>query len=507
VNLASLIEEHPSDAPALFDRGRWWSWGEVRRSTASVAAGLVELGVEPAERVAIAWPTSADFVFAYLGVLAAGAVAVPLNPNSPSAEIEGELSSVEPRVVIAGGGASAACRDAVSRARGAKPETVLDEAGEGDRRWGDLLTDGAAVARRGGGFVLERSDDDLAVLLFTSGTAGAPRAAMLSHRNLVSNIRQMLSVPGIFGADDVGLGAVPMFHVFGLNVVLGMTLATGASLVLEERFDPSASLELVRSLGVTTLVGVPTMFGSWVDLRTDGGGDRSLGKVRRAIAGAAALPVEVAQSFETTYGIPVWQGYGLTEASPAVSSYQGNGAPRPGSVGRPLPGVELRIVDDNGEEALQGDPGEIWVRGPNVFAGYWRDPEATAEVLTADGWLRTGDVGILSEDAELYVVDRKKDLVIVSGFNVYPAEVEKVIAGLEGVAGVVVVGRADPVTGESVEAVVLREPGSSVTEQDVRSRCGSQLARYKCPATVRFVDELPTGLAGKALRRAVRGQA
>ena len=227
--------------------------------------------------------------------------------------------------------------------------------------------------------------------------------------------------------------------------------------------------------------------------------------VRRAVSGAAALEPEVARRFEECFGVPVWQGYGLTEASPAVATSLGTGRNRPGSVGRPLPGVEVRLVDEDGDDVLAGDPGEIWVRGPNVFAGYWRDSEATAAVRSTDGWLRTGDIGVVGDEGDLFVVDRQKDLVIVSGFNVYPAEVERVLAEMEGVAEVVVLGRPDPDTGEAVEAVVVAEPGAVLTEEDVRAHCLARLARYKCPTSVRFVPELPRGLAGKALRRALRG--
>jgi long-chain acyl-CoA synthetase len=444
-----------------------------------VAAGLTGLGVRPGDRVALAWPTSAEFVAGYLGTLAAGAVAVPMNPNSPATELSGELQGVAPSVVLAGGSAPALAGEVLRE--------LPPPRGEGDLP------------------VVERADGDLAVLLYTSGTAGAPRAAMLTHGNLQANLRQMLALPGeIARPDDVGLAAVPLFHVFGLNVALGLTLATGGALVLEERFDPAASLTLVRDLGVTSLLGAPAMFAAWADLV--GADGASMRGVRRAISGAAALAPEVAANFEARYGIPLWQGYGLTEASPAVSTSLGTGRNRPGSVGRPLPGVDVRIVDDGGADVLTGDPGEIWVRGPNVFAGYWQDPAATAEVLTPEGWLRTGDVGVLGEDGDLYVVDRRKDLVIVSGFNVFPAEVERVVRALPGVADAVVVGRPDPVTGESIELVVVAEPKGAVTEDQVRDACAASLARYKCPSTVRFVAELPRGLVGKALRRVLREQ-
>jgi long-chain acyl-CoA synthetase len=352
-----------------------------------------------------------------------------------------------------------------------------------------------------------RQEADLAVLLFTSGTAGDPKAAMLTHGSMTANLRQMLAIPEILRVDDVGLVAIPLFHVFGLNVALGLSFATGAALVLDTRFDAAASLSQVRDLGVTTLVGVPTMFAAWADAPgDDNGGPSPLAGVRRAISGAAALDPDVAQRFERRYGIGIWQGYGLTEASPAVSTSLGTGRNRPGSVGRPLPGIEVRLVDEADEPVLEGDPGEIWVRGPNVFAGYWRDRSATAQVLTDDGWLRTGDIGVIGDDGDLFVVDRSKDLVIVSGFNVFPAEVERVVASVPGVAEAVVIGRPDAETGESVEAVVVSDPGASVTEELVRAYCTANLARYKCPTSIRFVNELPHGLVGKALRRALRDQ-
>ena len=487
MNLAALVTEHPADSRALHDGTSWTTWGELRRMAYGVTGALPGLGVAPGDRVGIALPTSVPFVAAYLGVLAAGAVAVPLNPTSPEAELRGEIGTVEPKVVVVDAQAATAL------AGGAGPGVAVVHELPGPAGDGEL-----PVAARG--------DDELAVLLFTSGTAGAPRAAMLSHGNLQANLRQMLALPGeIARRDDVGLAAVPLFHVFGLNVALGLTLATGGALVLEERFDPSLSLSLVRDLGVTLLLGAPAMFAAWADL-LDAEGTTAMRAVRHAISGAAALSGDVAARFEARYGVPLWQGYGLTEASPAVSTSLGTGRNRPGSVGRALPGVELRVVDDTGADALQGDPGEIWVRGPNVFHGYWRDPDATAEVLTPDRWLRTGDIGVVGEDADLYVVDRRKDLVIVSGFNVYPAEVERVARAVPGVADAVVVGRPDPVTGEAVELVVVALPGAEVTEDEVRGACRASLARYKCPTAVRFVPELPRGFTGKALRRVLREQ-
>jgi len=519
VNLAALVEGHPAERRALYDRGSWHSWGEIRRQAAAAAGGLVRMGVGPGDRVAISWPTSVDFVVAYLAVLAAGGVAVPLNPNSPVAELVRELEVVTPTVLLAGGAVAEnapALADALSPPPlFVLPAAVVPPTGGGPvASWEELSAAtalGAAGAGDGGDAalaVVERGEDEIAVLLFTSGTSGAAKAAMLTHGNLGANLRQMLALPGeIVRADDISLAAVPLFHVFGLNVALGLSLASGAALVLEERFDARESLALVGELGVTNLLGVPTMFAAWLALAgadPDVAARAPLAGVRRAVSGAAALPGEVSAAFESTFGVPVWQGYGLTEASPAVSTSLGTGRNRAGSVGLPLPGVSVRLVDEAEQDVLAGDPGEIWVKGPNVFAGYFGDPEGSAEVLTPAGWLRTGDIGVMGEEGDLFVVDRSKDLVIVSGFNVYPAEVEKAVATLAGVAEAVVVGRPDPETGEAVDVVIVVAPGAVVSEEEVRAHCGTRLARYKCPTRVRFVSELPRGLAGKALRRALR---
>ena len=471
-----------------------------------MALGLSDLGIEPGDRVALAWPTAVEFVIGYLGVLAAGAVAIPLNPVSPAAELEREIEFVEPAAIIC----AAECAGPIAtfaqrllsagrlitpaRAKSAQEPTASSVDWESlfEGPTGDPLLS-----------AVDRTDDDPAVMLFTSGTAGSPRVCVLTHGNLISNLHQMLAVPGrLLDEDDIGLAAVPFFHVFGLNVVLGLTFATGAGLVCEERFEPEAALQLVEDRGVTVVAGAPPMFADWADIPD--GRAASFSKVRLLLSGAAALSSDVASRFTSRFGLPIWEGYGLTEASPAVSTSVGLPAPRLGSVGRPLPGVEIRLVDDSGEDALSDDPGEIWVRGPNVFHGYWRDPKATAEILDSDGWLHTGDVGVLDAAGQLHVVDRLKDLIIVSGFNVIPAEVERILRGIDGVTDAVVIGTPHDRTGEAVEAVVVLAPGSDLTADQIVSHASRHLAHYKVPTKVRFTDELPHGLAGKALRRAVR---
>jgi long-chain acyl-CoA synthetase len=510
LNLASLIDPHPAASRALCGTEGWLTWGDVRKWTRSVASGLTNLGVGKGDRVAIAWPTSMEFVVAYLAVLATGAVVVPLNPDSPASEVERELNFVEPAVVICGGRCTETIAGLAASGGGSSfPKVVAASATETgttspveSRSWDQLLASNAGGDSELGLEAAECASTDPAVLMFTSGTSGSPRAAVLSHGNLIANLRQMLAVPGMLGKDDIGLAAVPLFHVFGLNVVMGLALATGAALVCEERFEPEASLRLVEDRGVTVVAGAPPMFADWAGLSD--GRRQGFASVRLLLSGAAPLAPEVEQHFTDKFGLLIRQGYGLTEASPGVATSVGIEAPSRGSVGRPLPGLSIRLVDDSGEDALSDDPGEIWVRGPNVFAGYLHDETSTRDVLDSEGWLRTGDVGVLDDAGELHVVDRLKDIIIVSGFNVIPAEVEQVVRGVEGVKEAVVVGRSDPRTGESVEAVVVTEPGAKVTEQQIIEFSGTHLAHYKIPAAVRFVETLPHGLTGKALRRVVR---
>jgi long-chain acyl-CoA synthetase len=341
------------------------------------------------------------------------------------------------------------------------------------------------------------------VLIFTAGTSGSPRAAKLTHGNLRANLEQMQQHPGrALQETDVSLGVLPLFHIFGLNVLLGLSLFVGAAVVLVERFDPASALDSIRDHGITLIAGAPPMFQAWANMT--GADPTAMTTVRLAISGAAPLPPEVAAAFESRYGKPIFEGYGLTEASPTVTSSVIGGVPKPGSIGVPLAGIEVRLVDEEGEDALLGDPGEIWVRGPNVFIGYWDQPEITARVLTEDGWLRTGDVAVVDDDGYLYIVDRVKDLIIVSGFNVYPAEVEEVLLEHPGIAEVAVVGMSHPHSGESVKAFVVQAEGHHLEEDQVIEFCAGRLARYKCPTKVTFLPELPHGLGGKLLRRALQ---
>ena len=497
MNLASIIEPHPAATVALISRGRQTTYGQLREQVAAMRGGLVGLGIQPGDRVAIICENIRAFVDAYLATLGIGAVAVPLNPTNPAPAIQRELAEVGAVAVVIGPAArsSWASVDRASVPTVAHVIVVDAEADsdDGSLRLDDLLASAPAP-------LVDVPADHLAALLFTSGTAGAPRAAMLTHGNLSSNLEQSRS-SGRFESSDVVFGVLPLHHIFGLNVMLGQTLAAGASIVLVHRFDPSTLIDTIEERGVTVVPGAPPL---WVALsQFSSAPPNAFAGVRLALTGASKMPEDAAAAFEARFGIPILEGYGLTEASPVVTTSAGIEV-RPGSVGRVLAGIEVRLVDAAGEDVLQDDAGEIWLRGPNVFAGYWRDPEATARVLTKDGWLRTGDMAVMDHDGYLFIVDRAKDLIIVSGFNVYPAEVEEVIADMAGVAEVAVIGVPHPHTGEAVKAYVVALPGVVLHEEQVIEHCLDELARYKCPTKVLFVDELPRGISGKLLRRVLR---
>lgn len=496
MNLATIIETHPADSCALISRGKPTTYGSLREQVAALRSGLVALGLQPGDRLAVISGNNRYFVVSYLAALGAGLVVVPLNPTNPATALARELDTVGARAVVVGPAGRQAFAG-IDRATIPSVEFVIG-AGfvpDGGLQLEELESDGVAP-------IVERQPEDLAVLIYTSGTAGAPRPAMLSHGNLYANIRQTLaSSEDVQRADDVVFGVLPLFHIFGLNVVLGVTLASGAAVLLIERFDPVSGLESIEKHAVSIISGPPTMWAAWVGV--PGVDVEMLASVRLAVSGAAKLPIEVAQAVEARFGLSLEEGYGLTEASPVVTSPTGTDAPF-GSIGIPVPGVELRIVDETGGDVLVGDAGEIWVRGPNVFAGYWNDPEATAAVLTEDGWLRTGDVAVVDDDGYLFLVDRVKDLIIVSGFNVFPAEVEAVLMEHPGVEGCAVVGVPHPYTGEAVKAYVAARPGVPLEEDDVIAFCAERLPSYKCPNKVWFVDEIPRGLTGKIIRHRLK---
>jgi long-chain acyl-CoA synthetase len=516
-NLADLLARAAAESPerpALVDArsGRRVTWAGLDAEATRVAQGLSAMGLVAGYRVMIALPNRVELVTAYFGALRARLVAVPVNPRSATGELVRMVADAGARVVVADATTVTTVRAAVAgledglvgadedlRSRTAVPRVVVTGAPAlpGETAYRDLLSDDARV------LPTPEDPEALAVLLYTSGTSGRPRAAMLSHRALVANVEQAAAVqPPMIHSDDVVLGVLPLFHVYGLNAVLGQVVRQRATLVLAEEFDAEGTLDLVEDEAVSVLPVAPPVFAYWKDVDDL---DGRLGSVRLVLSGSAPLSPELVEAFAARTGIAVHQGYGLTEAAPVVTSTLRSPRPKRGSVGAALPGISVRLVDESGHEPDGEDAGEIHVAGDNLFSGYWPDG---ADGPGADGWWPTGDVGFLDRDGDLFLVDRLKELVIVSGFNVYPVEVEEVIAELDAVEEAAVIGVADEATGEAVAAYVKQSPRSSLTADElveaVRDHCQARLARFKQPGTVTVVEELPHTVTGKVAKGRLR---
>jgi long-chain acyl-CoA synthetase len=323
---------------------------------------------------------------------------------------------------------------------------------------------------------------------------------MLTHGALRANIEMLLALtdPPAVADDDVVLVVLPMFHVYGLNTALGLAVAAGATCVLSDRFDPVESLQLITRWRVTTIAGAPAMYQAWC---ATPGLREAMSTVRMLSSGGSPLPVRVFESFAELTDLRIYEGYGMTETAPVVATTLVSGTPKAGSVGRPLPGLDVRLADEDGTEVDEGDPGEVWVRGPSVFTGYWPDAAGGPD---ADGWFRSGDVAYADEDGDLHLVDRRREVILVNGFNVYPREIELVIDDLEGVAEAAVVGVPDDATGEAVTALVVARRGATLTPEQIAAHCATRLARFKCPTTIRVVDALPHSATGKVAKGRLR---
>jgi long-chain acyl-CoA synthetase len=481
VNLANVIEGHPADSVAFVDGDQTMTYGELRESVAQRRRHLHQLGIVFGSVVTVAAGNEVSFAVSALAVLGLGGIVMPVNPLSPPPELQLRIDLVQSQLMLIGAvGATLLEHDFGVTSidmTAAVPDDLPD----------DLPDD------RG---VVDQSPGATAFYMLTSGVSGEPKVVVLTHANLSWIHEALDGNPEPMSAADVTLGCLPFAHIFGLNVVLLASLRAGSSIVLQRRFDVDESLRLVRKHRITMLTGAPPMWQRWAKADAP---DDSLATVRHAASGAAALPLGVFEAVRDRYGIEIAQGYGLTETSPIVTLGRGHPV-RPSSVGKVLEGVEVALVDGNGVPVDIGDEGEVVVRSPGVFQGYLNDAEMTDSVLTADGWFWTGDVGIFDEDGYLYLVDRIKDVVIVSGFNVFPAEVETVLMSHPDVTGAIVTGTADERTGETVVAHVA----GAVDEADLRAHVARQLSRHKCPREYHFLDELPIAPNGKPIRRALR---
>lgn len=506
--LRAAAESRP-DGPALVEtraKRRVLSWAEFDRAADSVARSLSAHGLVAGQRVALVMSNRIDLAVAYFGVLRGGLVAVPINPRSSAREIERMLVDSASRMVLCDGVGVDDVRAAASSAKVAMTIAVVD----GRPKTGELSFEDFLARGDGADPIAPVDPEALAVLIYTSGTSGQPRGAMLPHRALIANIEQVARLdPPPMTSDDVCLALLPLFHIYGLNAVLGQAVRQSSTTVLVDGFDPEAVLDLIVDEEITNVPIAPPVIAAWAgrpDLKT------KLKKVRTLTSGASPLDADLAAEFERSAGVSVDQGYGLTETAPVVATTLGyeraaGSLPKSGSVGRALPGIEIRIVEPSGDESGRGDPAEIAVRGANVFAGYWPDG---IDGPDDGGWYRTGDIGFLDEDEELILVDRLKELIIVSGFNVYPREVEEVIAEVDGVAQVAVVGVPDAETGEAVQAFVVSEataPEQSRLVERIHEVCERDLARFKWPKQVVVVQGLPYSVTGKVAKGRLRSLA
>ena len=480
MNLANVIEGHSDDRRALIDGEIVVTFGELRDRVSALRSQLASMGVGRGDSVALAAGNEVHFATGALAVLGLGGIVMPVNPQSPPAELRLRIDMVQPRLLLVG-------------EDGQGLLGIDDELGVEAL---DMTTLAAVAATDPDPGIVDVEPDDRAFYMATSGVSGAPKVAILSHYNLRWVQEAMGQGLDPMQPDDVTLGCLSFAHIFGLNVVLLYGLRVGSCIVLQRRFDADESLRLIREHGVTVLAGAPPMWQRWAKADAP---DDSLSTIRFAASGAAALPLGVFETIRDRYGVEVAQGYGLTETSPVVTMGRGY-AVRPSSVGKVLDGVTVALVDDNGMPVDIGDEGEVVVKGPGIFHGYLDDQAMTDAVLTADGWFWTGDVGIFDEEGYLYLVDRIKDVVIVSGFNVYPAEVETALIKHPDVRGAIVTGHANEATGEMVVAHISGE----VSETELRAHIAEHLSRHKWPAEYHFLDELPIAPNGKPIRRALR---
>jgi long-chain acyl-CoA synthetase len=469
------------------------TWGDVDRAADSCAAGLVARGISPGDRIGLFLGNRPEFVIAFFGALRAGAVVVPVNPALTAPEVSQLAEHVGPSLVVV----DRSTADTAAQAVAGVPQVVA-AGGLGDGSFDALLAAGSGVA-----VPVPRGGESLAVVVYTSGTGGDAKGAMLSHRALIANVEQVAQARlSVAEPDDVVLLLLPLTHIYSLAGTLGAVVRAAATAVLVDGVDVVRALPLVRQYGVTNVPGAPALWAAWA---ASSEAVDALDGLRIAFSGSAALPPEVQHRVHTLTGWYVHEGYGLTEAAPGVSSTVVSGRAKPGSVGQPFPGVEVRLVDDDGDEIdpAEGDPGEIWIRGDNLFSGYWPDGSGGPD---ADGWYATGDVAFADEEGDLHIVDRRKDVVIVSGFNVYPHEVETVLLQHPGVREAAAIGVPDDRTGEAVKAfVVLRD--RSVTTGELQEHAAARLARFKRPTAIEVVDDLPHSLTGKVARgRLERGE-
>jgi long-chain acyl-CoA synthetase len=490
-NLAQLLSrsvaERPDHVAVKLDDSEL-SYAALDDAAARTAALLRAKGVQPGDRVGIMLPNVAYFAICYYAALRVGAAVVTMNGLLKEREVAFHLGDSGAKLLLAWHEFAGAARAGAAQA---DAECVLVEPGGFE-----AMLERCQPALE----VTERRGDDTALILYTSGTTGTPKGAELTHDNLLRNVEVTVD---LFGLDQraMTLGALPFFHAFGQTCALNATIAVGGTLTLIPRFDGGKALEVLERDHVTVFEGVPTMYAAMLHHPRADKTDASALEV--CVSGGAAMPVEIMRAFEQKFGCEILEGYGLSETSPVASFNRRDGRRRPGSIGLPVDGVEMRVIDDDGTEVPQGDVGEVTIRGHNVMKGYWKQEGATAEAIDPDGWFTTGDMAKVDEDGYFFVVDRKKDLVIRGGYNVYPREIEEVLYEHPDVHEAAVIGIPHDELGEEIAAAITLKAGGESTPDELRDFVKQRVAAYKYPRHVWLVDELPKGPTGKILKRKI----
>jgi long-chain acyl-CoA synthetase len=486
-NLTTTAEKH-GERPAVRLDDLVLSYAQLLDGARRVTGLLQSHGIGPGDRVGLVLPNVPAFPVLFYGALGAGAVVVPMNPLLKAREVQYYLEDSGASIVFAW---HAMADEAAKAAKTVGIDCVPVDPAD----FTDLLARHEPVDA-----VAEREDDDTVVLLYTSGTTGQPKGAELTHANLATNASMSAETLVELTPDDVVMGCLPLFHCFGLTCGLNASVYAGSCLTLIPRFDARKALEVIGRDRVTVFEGVPTMYAGMLHVEDAGSFDVS--SLRTCISGGSAMPVEVMKNFEKAFGCMVLEGYGLSETSPVASFNQPDKERKPGSIGVPVRGVELKLVDGDGNGVPTGEVGEIAIRGENVMKGYWGRRDATKEAIP-DGWFRSGDMARQDEDGYYFIVDRKKDLIIRGGYNVYPREVEEALYEHPAVAEVAVIGIPHDDLGEEVGAAVALKKGEQAGEDELRDFAKERLAAYKYPRHLWIVDELPKGPTGKILRREV----
>ena len=492
MNLASILTdsaERAPESPAIRLGEVELSYAELDDRSARLATLLRERGVEQGDRVGVMLPNVPEFPIAYYGVLRAGVVVVPMNVLLKRREIAFYLEDSDAKLLLTWHGFAEEAREG---AADAGAESIEVEPAAFAATLADLdPTPGLA----------DTAEDDTAVILYTSGTTGKPKGAELTHANLSRNADVSSRTTCEIGGSDVVLGSLPLFHSFGQTVAMNASLSVGACLTLVPKFDPGEALATMQRDGVTHFYGVPTMFGALLHHPERESFDTSA--LRTCITGGASMPVEVLRGFEEAFGAVVLEGYGLSETSPVACSNHPDRERKAGSIGTPIEGVEMQVVDEDDNPVPQGEVGEIVIRGHNIMKGYWQRPDATDEAMRG-GWFHSGDMARTDEDGYFYIVDRKKDLIIRGGYNVYPREVEEVLYEHPKIREAAVVGVPHDEWGEEIGAAVVLHDGQELDPEEASAYVKERIAAYKYPRIVWFMDELPKGPTGKILKREIK---